>query len=304
MKKLLKRIMTVAMATIITISTSITSYGEENRSQMYEQIRSNIDEIPLSETFIRDKINYYLTDPVFLESYNNDFDSAIEVVNNALRIEYRTQNSVGNNSRIVANNGTLFYCHVDSSIVQEQDTWCGVGSTLMVLTGIENNDSSDLVSGYTRPTQPTIATNVVTPDSGNTAVVAQIVSYLNKKIKNDKYAYVKISSSTTNSQICNYIKRSLGANRPVILRSYPYGTISYYNSLYNADMDLRTTAHYIVVEGYDSTTNTFTVSDCTDVESNNNNQYQGRHYNVSMTEIYNCLQKPYDATHNGYIIYA
>lgn len=289
--------MTVAIATIITICTSITSYGEENRSQMYEQIRNNIDEIPLSETFIRDKINDYLTDPIFLESYNNDFDSAIEVVNNALRIEYRVQNSAGNNSRIVANNGTLFYCYVDSSIVQEQDTWCGVGSTLMVLTGIRNNDSYDLASGYTTPTQSTIAANVVI--SNNTAAVWKIVNYLNTKVKSDKYAYEEITSDIDKSQIRNHIKYSLAVNRPVILRAYPYGAIDYYNSLYNAQNELRTTAHYIVVEGYNSTTDTFTVSDCTYI-----NQYQGRHYNVSVTEICDCLRKPTGATYNGYIIYA
>lgn len=301
MRNLAKKLTTVFMATVITVSASITSYCEQNHSQMYEQIRSNIDELPLSETFIRDKINYYLNDPVFLESYSNDFNSAIEVVNNALHIEYRIQNSIGNNSRVVANNGTLFYCDVDSSIVQEQKTWCGVGSTLMALTGIENYDSNDLVSGYTRPTQSSIATNVV--DSNSTAVVWKIVNYLNTKIKSDEYAYVAISSSTTNSQICNYIKYSLAVNRPVILRSYPYGAIDYYDSLFNTGEVARTEAHYIVVEGYDSTTNTFTVSDCTYVNYGNN-QYQGRHYNVSMTEIYSCLQKPANAVYDGYIIYA
>ena len=281
--------------------TSVVSAGAENYSQMHVKIRNNIDDIPLSETVINDKISYYLDDPIFVESYNSDFDSAIEVINNALRIEYRVQNSAGNNSRIVANNGTLFYCYVDKSIVQETKTWCGVGSTLMVLTGIERNYPYDLVDGYTRPTQQEIAPNVV--DSKNTAVVGQIVDYLNTKIKNNNYTYKMVSSSTTESQVRNHIKYSLAINRPVILRAYPYGTLDYYDSLYNANKNLRTNAHYIVVEGYDSRTDTFTVSDCTYVEYNNN-QYQGRHYNISMSEIYNCLKKPSGAIHNGYIIYA
>lgn len=301
MKKIIRKLAAVIMASTMVISTSVISYGEESHSQMYEQIRRNIDDISLPETFISDKINYYLTDPIFLESYNNDFNSAIEVINNVLYIEYRIQNSVENNSRVVTNNGTLFYCHVDSSIVQEQRTWCGVGSTLMALTGIESYDSYDLVNGYTRPTQSTIATNVV--DSNNTAVVGSIVTYLNTKIKSDKYAYVMVSASTSQSQIRNHIKYSLAVNRPVILRAYPYGTIDYYDSLYNAGQVGRTNAHYIVVEGYDSTTDTFTVSDCTYINYNNN-QYQGRHYNISMAEIYSCLQRPADNSLEGYIIYA
>ena len=210
--------------------------------------------------------------------------------------------------------GTLFYCIVDATIVQGYDSdtpeagyknWCGVGSTLMALTGIETYNRNALISGYTRPTQSEIAPNVMEPNVINgDSVVWKIGNYLNSKLTANKYTYTEITSSISKNDVKQYIIHSLSNNRPVILHSMPYNAFAYYSCCGY------TGGHYLIVEDYNSYMNTYTVVDCTYVNYNSNNDvYHGRHTGVTIDEIYNSLY--YIDTSNAennitgrYIIYA
>lgn len=182
--------------------------------------------------------------------------------------------------------GVFFYCDVDSSIVQETNTWCGVASTLMALTGIENYNRSLLKSGYVRPTQKQIANNVVNKE--NTAVVYKIVNYLNSMLIGNKYTsfYYSKYSLPSAKELTDKIKLSLAANRPVILQCKPYKAFNYYNG---ASYD---NAHYVVIDEYDAVSDVFNVVDPTYLSS-----YQGRHRDVTAEEILKSISNV-----EGYII--
>ena len=303
MKNVTKRIMSVIITTVIMASTTTSVSAESlwsnssNENVVYNSIRAEVDNYQFSDNIVDEIIYSYISESVFIQEYKEDFKSAIETVDNAIRIQSRIATEILNeevNLTALGNNNTLFYCTVDTTIEQEQPTWCGVGSTLMALTGIETFSSTTLVSGYTRPTQTVIANNVIPPNE-NTAFVGYIVQYLNSLLKSSKYTYKMVSSTTTSAQIQSYIKSSLAANRPVIFRSYPYNnSLSYYNGS-GIDYD---EAHYIVVYRYDSSNNTFSIADCTYVDG-----YQGSHHNITLNEIYNCLQRPNSSCLEGYIIH-
>lgn len=185
-------------------------------------------------------------------------------------------------------NGVFFYCDVDSTIVQETNTWCGVASTLMALTGIENYSRNHLKSGYVRPTQKQIANNVI--NSENSAVVHKVVDYLNSMliVNKYKYYYYRKYSLPTDVELTNKIKLSLAANRPVILWCNPYKAFKYYVG----DGASKTKTHYVVIDEYDAVSNTFNIVDPTYVT-----ELQGRHRGVTVNEILKSISNV-----EGYII--
>lgn len=247
---------------------------------------------PDKKDFIDSVISDYLNSEVFIEHYNTNPEGAIEILNTALKYEIDMHNTKTviepfASTPVGPGNNPLFYCYVDSSIIQEEKTWCGVASTLMALTGIEKYAKSDLVSGYKRPTQSAIAGKVI-PKGDDTAWVYLITEYLNSQLKNNKYVYKKINSYVSKDNLKQYIYTSLLHNRPVILSAKPYASISYYiESKYNY---LINGAHYLVVEAYNSYTDTFTISDCTYLEDDNI-VLQGQHDDITLDEIYDSVDQ-------------
>lgn len=200
-------------------------------------------------------------------------------------------------------NGTFYYCDVDSTIVQETENWCGMASTLMALTGIEKYSSNQLKSGYVRPSQTQIAKMV--RNEYDSAVVYKIVDYLNDLLIGSKYKYSSYFSKPSEDDIIDKIKLSLAANRPVILRCYPYYAFKYYNGKVGTRRD----CHYVVIDEYDANTGTFNIVDPTYINVNipNATQYQGRHRNISIGEIVNSMKtvtEKGNEYYDGYIIYS
>lgn len=188
--------------------------------------------------------------------------------------------------------GMIYYCNVDETIEQENPTWCGVASTLMALTGIENCNRSALISGYKRPTQQDIALEVL-GDKG-TAIVYKIRDYLNTKIKSSytKYRFEPIENGVTKYDVEELIIDSLSKNRPVILHSKPYRDFDYYSDISFTNDDNYDIGHYLVVEEYNSSTDRYTIADCTYIGT-----YQGRHTGITLDEIYNSLTNKSETRH-------
>lgn len=68
--------------------------------------------------------------------------------------------------------------------------------------------------------------------------------------------------------------------------------------VYSRHPEYRNIGHYIVIDRYDAYTDTYRVVDCTYVSG-----YNGRHSDITASEIYNCLLKPSGADNYGYLIY-
>lgn len=312
-KKITKRILSgvastcVAACITVTVSASnsistnskinaqteaYSDTSEEVKDEMYTWIYNNLSYPNLNNEDKQGIIEEYIDSSEFLLQYQHNKEAALDTIITRLAIDERISEKQNQGlSRSVSSNGSLFSCSVDTSIVQEKNTWCGVGSTLMALTGISSHSSHSLVLNYTKPTQTQISEEVI-PQGQTTAFVYAIKDYLNSQLHTNAsshYTYTPVGNQMTVTEVTNYIKYSLAADRPVILNAAPYGTLSYYNgsgisSLYR---------HYIVVDGYNRSSDTFWVADCTYLSN-----YQGRHYNVPASEIRDCL------TNGGYIIHA
>ncbi len=303
--KIMKRILSGIASTCVAICTSATAFASNStnsyiidatktetssedlgslKGEMYIWIHNNLSNTYYDDTEKQRIIEEYLNSSEFVLQYQVDRQAALDTIITKLEINNRIkqkENQVA--PRGVYNNGSLYSCTVNTSIVQEKDTWCGVGSTLMALTGISSHNSYSLISNYTEPTQTQISKEVI-PRGETTAYVYAIANYLNSQLTTSKYVYTEIRNNTTVAELTNHIKYSLAAGRPVILNAAPYGTLSYYNGS-GIDSSYR---HYIVVDGYDRSSDTFWVADCT-----YHKKYQGRHYRVSPSEIRDCVEGNY-----------
>lgn len=297
MKKIIRRFLAVIIAIGILLLNSLTCLAfDSNNDNVYEDLKSEINfgNYNLSQADVNSILLTFSTDKLFVSSFYENKSLALEIVDAAIKIEEKIQLSESTNA--VHPMGYIYYCYVDSTITQPNGSaWCGIASTLMALTGIENYDSNSLVSNYTRPTLSDIASETI--QSGYvTPTVYNLTVYLNSKVTRNKYTYREVNSSITKAQITDYIKNSLADNRPVLLHAKPYQAFNYYVEGGMSD----TSGHYIVVEAYEPGNGMFTVSDCTYVT--HNPPYQGRHYNITIDEIYNSLYNPEEVT-GRYIIY-
>lgn len=310
----MKSVKVVSVFLAASMLLSVTAYSENtvvpqsntytvelSSSGMYDdftKITSEfISEFPEKTEMLNELLQHYLADPEICSEYEFSPQSAKETFEKAIEIELEIlsdENCVEPAASAVIGSGLgmMYYCYVDESIEQEEIDWCGVASTLMALTGIEEYNRGALVSGYVRPTQSQIADSVY-DSSAKSALVYLIKNYLNQQITSGKYTYKEITSSVTKTQVKNYIKNSLEKNRPVILHAKPYQAFDYYSGFSS------TVGHYIVVEDYNSYSNTFTVADCTYL-----NEYQGSHGNITLDEIYDSLYSPSNGVSGRYIIYA
>lgn len=188
---------------------------------------------PECADIIEHEYECYLNDEMLISSYCVSKNDATDTFETALKISLRneTQEIVGLYNMTPTAGDRLFYCDVDTTIVQQQTTWCGVAATQMALTGIQNCSSSNLISGFTLPSQTDIA-NSVCNESGE-AVVANVRTFLNNKLKTTayKYTYKQISDSVDAEEVGNYIRNSLYINRPVILHAKPYSAFDYYSGV-------------------------------------------------------------------------
>lgn len=270
-------------------STSEAAAATSEQALTYEVALNNaagefIDEYPNHSELINEKLNTFLQDPELERVYVSSPDDALVIFNRAIEIGIEISSNDGiepcMSTPVGSGWGTLYYCTVDASIQQEQENWCGPGSISMALSGIETYNRNTLISGYTRPTQSDIAPNVM---GGDGAVPGNMTSYLNSMLKANKYTCEPITASTTKNDVKEYIINSLINNRPVILNSLPYNTFSYYSGCGY------TGGHYLVVEDYNSYTDTYTVVDCTYL-GDENNVYHGRHGQITIDEIYNSVK--------------
>lgn len=299
-RKILKRLVLCVTAVAIAMGISVPATATSgfctpsesfDVDEAYTWIYSHLSYPNLNDADKQELIEDYLGMSEFIMQYQHNREAALNTIVRKLEIDERNLEAQNQQiTRDVTSSGNLFSCPVNTSIVQENETWCGVASTLMVLTGISINNDFALNPSYVEPTQTQISTHVI-PNGQNTAYVYLISEYLNSQLKDDAsnhYAYDYVGSSTTVTQLTNYIKYSLAADRPVILLAAPYEALSYYDGCGIDESNL----HYIVIDGYDRITNTFWVADCTYIEA-----YQGRHYNVAAAEILECVE-------DSYIIYA
>lgn len=278
LKKLATALLSVAI--ILSASTAVSAVpiedslvgqeeNETNNIRLYDSMYNDMQNVvseyisryPDYTDLIENLFIDYYSDEEFISHYNSTPQEAIETFSRAIEVEleidvYIDSDLVSPASSTVIGSGlgVLYYCYVNDTIVQEETTWCGVASTLMALTGIEEYDSNGLKSGYSQPSQSTIASSVY-DSSTQSAVVYKISNYLNSK---------------------------------------PYAAFDYYS-----DLSYLSYGHYLVVEDYNSYSNTFTVCDCTYISD-----YQGRHTQITIDEIYNSLYNSADNVTGRYIIYA
>ncbi len=136
-------------------SASETTVETAEISLSYEVALNNaaekfIDEYPNYSELINKKLEIFLQDRELKRVFDNSPDDALVIFNRAIEIDIEISGNDGiapcMSTPVDNGLGTLYYCTVDASIVQGYDSdtpeagyknWCGVGSTLMALTGIE-----------------------------------------------------------------------------------------------------------------------------------------------------------------------
>ena len=288
-KKIVAAVLAVAIGMGISVSSiadsGVSTYSDYlNIDETYSWLYNNLSYPNLNDADKQKIIEEYLESSEFILQYRHNRKASLDTIVTRLEIDNRIDKE--QQTRGVYNTGSLFSCSVNTNIVQEKTTWCGVASTLMVLTGVSSHSSYSLVSNYSEPSQIQISREVI-PQGQTTAFVYAICNYLNSQLSpnaSNHYTYTFVEDSMTVTQLTNYIKYSLAADRPVILRAAPYGILSYYNGSGISSSNL----HYIVVDGYDRSSDTFWVADCTYLPA-----YQGRHYYVAASEIRDCVEGNY-----------
>ena len=295
--KMFRKVVAIVLGSLMCCCVSVQSVASASEAAAatseqaltYEGALNNaagefIDEYPNYSEQINEKLNIFLQDSELERLFNDAPDDALVIFNRAIEIdiEISSDNGIAPCMSAPVGNGlgTIYYCTVDASIVQENNNWCGAGSTQMALTGIETYNRNTLISGYTRPTQSQIAPYIMDNTSIGESYPGSMTQYLNSKLTANEYTCEPITASTTKNDVKEYIINSLINNRPVILNALPYYTFSYYS-----DWSGLNTGHYLVVEDYNSYTDTYTVVDCTYLED-----YHGRHTQITIDEIYNSVK--------------
>lgn len=301
MKYLFKKVLTSAISVFTAVALISGTVGADDLTDRelftrdLERITSEFKtEYPQLSVIIDKTLSDFINDHELYECYLSSPKDALDIFERAVEIDVEINISSSNNSRGVGNVGSLgqiYYCNVDSSIIQETTSWCGPASAQMAISGMISHCPSQLIISE-MPTQTYIADQV--QDEGITYVYL-MTSYLSSVIKSDysKYTYKQITSSVTKDDIIEYIKHSLAINRPVLLHAKPYQAFDYYDGVNS------TAGHYIVVEEYNTYTEKFTVSDCTYLSA-----YQGRHFDITIDEIYDSLYNTGNNVTGRYLIYA
>ncbi|MCL2087689.1 MAG: C39 family peptidase [Oscillospiraceae bacterium] len=247
-----------------------------------------------------------------LESVANVVSSRVEpvinAVNNVVEMITRGNDEPEKVEKVEVETNVEFigaYKSIDENIIQETDTWCGMASTLMVLTALETSEPDSLKDDYVRPTQSEIADKVRGWD--DTGWVYLIRNFLNSQLNHDspQYKYEGVpwddvrTGELSESEVNDKIINSLAQNRPVILHSKPYGSLNYYSGIEShTKINPETAQHYIVVEAYDKNSETFVICDPTNIRHGDLSPYNGRKYGVTLEEIYKSVLS------NGWLIYA
>lgn len=287
-----------------TSSSSEVGFVQDLRLVANEYIAHN----PEYADIIEKEYESYCYDEMLISSYNTSREDAIDTFETSLKIALRNASSENINQGGIAvlslsptGHDSLFHCIVDTTIKQERGTWCGVAATQMALTGIQNSSPSNLISGFTLPSQQDIAEEVCyydgEKDLNGTAYVYYVTKFLNRKIKSTsyRYTYKEITSNITPEDVRGYIQGSLYINRPVILHAKPYQAFDYYSGI------SETCGHYVVIDQCYLNSDLFRVVDPSDL-SYNDSPYQGIHY-VTLDEIYNSLYCPSNDVSGRYLIY-
>ncbi len=279
----------------VTASVSIKyEFEQDLRTIADEYITQNPDHTDI----INKEYESYINDEMLSMFYGTSKYEALDTFETALKIAIRnsTQEIIGTYNMTPTGSDSLFYCDVDTTIEQETTTWCGVASTQIALTGIQNCASSNLISGFELPSQSDIAPYVC--GTGNSATVGNIRTYLNSMLKTSayKYTYKEITGSIDSEDIASYIRSSLYINRPVILHAMPYDAFDYYSDTNYSG------GHYVVIDRCYLYADMFRVVDPTYLIDSNDDPYQGVHY-VTADEIYNSLYCPEDEVTGRYLIY-
>ncbi len=316
MKKTFKRTMGMAMAAVMSVTmagvmpaaedvgTSVEFVGTDGNTyalteREFEQSLREMANLlcqyyPNYTDIIERKYDVFVSDEMMMNEF--EYSPKDAMINFELAVEAAVgiaeRKSIDPTAYTPIPGGMLYYCNVDATIEQEENDWCGMASTLMALTGIENCNRSALISGYKRPTQSQIDKEVAGTDG--TGVVYKIKNYLNTQIKSSytQYRYEAINSSVTKYDVEEWIIDSLSKNRPVILHSKPYRDLDYYSDISFTKDEYYDSGHYLVVEEYNSATDRYTIADCTYIGT-----YQGRHTGVTLDEIYNSLTNKSETRH-------
>ena len=236
---------------------------------------------------------------------NSRVEPVVNAVNNVVEMIKKGNNDEPEKVEVETNVEFIgAYKSIDENIIQETDTWCGMASTLMVLTALETSEPDSLKDDYVRPTQSEIADRV--RDWKDTGNVELMTKYLNSQLKPDAVQYRDgelagdrweanmVTHYIDKEEVKRRLIRSLELNRPVILNCNPYDGLNYYSDYPDSG------SHYVVVEAYDKETDTFVICDCTYIDK----KYQGRHYGITIEEIHKSLRSQPNPDMDGWLIYA
>lgn len=298
-------VMTVNATALGTVENDSVAYIDDtdsdiarSKTEFKEFLYSLADEYeqqhPEYSFIVYRTLDEYINDSNMVEEYLNSPELAAESFYRALQINIDIEMPPMSINSVVPIYGghAMYCCNVDETIQQpDKSDLCGPASTLMALSGIKKSAPSQL----NITSLPDIDSVAKEERKNNVTYVYLVSKYLNSKIKNNypKYTYKEVTSNVSADDVQSYITHSLAVNRPVLLHAKPYKAFNYYEGT------TTNAGHYIVVEEYNTATNTFTVCDCTYLDD-----YHGRHYNITLDEIYTSLYCPKNGATGRYIIYA
>lgn len=227
----------------------------------------NLDEEQLAR--VDAFIQIYANDTTFFaESFAKNPQAAISMVKDVIDgfllmdAEEKLQPAwMGNN---------IFGVNGVPTLKQATPVWCGIASTLQVITALGNAVPG---ANYAEK-QHYLAANDFNVSESTSVIVDEIKTVINK-YTSEGYAWVKCTNMDI-GMFKSLLRGSLMNDYPPILHAKPNYLTSYYPSS-------QTSGHFITVEEMNYNDNTMTLNDC-----NYKDAYNGIH-KVSINEAYNSI---------------
>ena len=233
----------------------------------------------------------YLEDEMFLLHLEDDYESALFMIDTIVEAQLRTSTYAGPMREPNC---------VVPEIMQCKDYYCGPASTLQCIYGFGKEDMVS-GSGYNAK-QRTLAANLGTTETNQTTIVYDIMVELNKYIDDTEYSYIAGVNISDSDEFASKISNSLFNDRPVILHALT-GSLDYYEG-----EEIR---HYIVVDTYYATemasgpAQHMRLVDCNNSDKDKDGVYERFGVHVEpVGNVFNTINRRDENGNARYLIYA
>lgn len=224
----------------------------------------------------------YLEDEMFLLHLEDDYESALSMIDTIVEAQLRTSTYAGPMREPNC---------VVPLIMQKETYYCGATSALQAIYGF---GKEDMVAGSTKDDkQDTLATNMEMTTAG--ALVYKIANELNRYIDDNNYSYINGTNIGSLDNFKSLVSNSLFNDRPVILHALTDSLDYYEGNRYR---------HYIVVDTYYATEMAsgpegfMRLRDCNYISD-----YYGTHQ-VDAAQVYGSINRLDENNNPRYLIYA